>query len=182
MKTLVIITVAIVALLSACSSSRPSKPYVFTELVLQSGMSISAETLSGTITVTANDELKRTYTWDGESRSVVLWPRRERFYGNLGAYYPGPGNHWRDHHGITRGVLQEGQQHFDNVEKALAWIHEPSHEQRSVYRDDGLFILFAKVPERRQINVDVIQIIIGGRKPTHLPGSQNEKIKVTNSK
>jgi len=181
MKPLAIITVVIAAILPACSS-RPVKPYAFTELVLQPGMSVTAESSAGTITVAADDSLKRTYTWEGASRSVELCPRCERWYGNLGAYYPGPGNHWREHHGITRGVLQEGQQHFENVEEALAWIHKPWHEQRSVYRDDGLFILFAKIPERRQINVDVIQIMIGGRKPTTMPGSQNDKIKVTNSK
>ena len=144
---------------------------------MQPGDSITAQTPSGTITIAADDELTRTYTWEGASRSARLWPRPERWYGNLGAYYPGPGEHWREHHGITRGVLQEGRQNFDSAEGALAWIHKPWHQQRSAYRDDGLFVLFAKVPERRQINVDVIQILIAGRKPTTLPGSQNDKIK-----
>lgn len=95
----------------------------------------------------------------------------------LGAYYPGPGEHWAEHNGITRGVLREGQQHFETIDEALAWIHLPWQEHVSVYRDDGLFVLFDKVPERRQINVDVIQILIADQKPTALPGSQNEKIK-----
>ena len=179
MKPPAVIAFAAAAALSACSSAGPVKPYAFTELVLQPGMSISAGTPAGTITVAADDALKRTYTWEGASRTAELWPRHERWYGNLGAYYPGPGNHWREHHGITRGVLQEGQQHFDSVTEALAWIQRPWHKERSVYRDDGLFVLFDKVPERRQINVDVIQVMIRGRKPTSLQGSQNDRIKVT---
>lgn len=131
---------------------------------MQPGDSITAQTPSGTVTITANDVLTRTYMWVGASRSARLGPRPERWYGNLGAYYPGPGDHWREHIGITRGVLQEGQQDFDSIEDALAWIRKPWHQQRSVYRDDGLFVLFAKVPERRQFNVDVIQILIAGQK------------------
>lgn len=176
MKLFCALVITIATLLCGCASS-PTRPYPFTELVMQPGASITAQAPSGTITITADDELKRTYTWEGASRSARLWPRAERWYGNLGAYYPGPGEPWREHHGITRGVLQEGRQNFDSVEEALAWIRKPWHLQRSVYRDDGLFILFAKVPERRQINVDVIQILIAGHKPTTLPGSQNDKIK-----
>ena len=144
---------------------------------MQPGDSITAQTPSGTVTITANDKLTRTYMWEGASRSARLGPRTERWFGNLGAYYPGPGKHWREHHGITRGVLQEDRQDFDSVEDALAWIRKPWHRQRSVYRDDGLFVLFAKVSERLQINVDVIQILIAGHKPTTLPKSQNDEIK-----
>ena len=176
MRTPLLISIVIAALLSGCASS-PTKPYSFTELVMKPGDSIVAQTPSGTIKIAADDELTRTYTWEDASRSARLWPRPERWYGNLGAYYPGPGEHWQEHHGITRGVLQEGQQHFDSEEDALTWIRKPWHQQWSVYRDDGLFVLFAKVPERHQINVDVIQILIRRHKPTTLPGSQNDKIK-----
>jgi hypothetical protein len=176
MKRFGALAIIVAALVSGCASS-PTKPYSFTELVMHPGDSITAQTASGTITITAEDELTRTYTWEGASRSARLWPRPERWDGNLGAYYPGPGEHWREHHGITRGVLQEGRQNFDSREEALEWIGKSWHQQRSAYRDDGLFILFAKIPERRQINVDVIQILIAGQKPATLPGSQNDKIK-----
>ena len=175
-------TLAIFAVLVLLGCGPSSKPYSFTELVLSPGISITAELPSGTITVTADDALKRTYTWEGASRSVRLWPRKERWDGNLGAYYPGPGDHWQEHHGVTRGVLQEGQQHFQSVDEALTWIQQPWHGKRSVYRDDGLFVLFDKAAGRRQINVDVIQILVGGRKPSSLPGSQSEKIKTFSGK
>jgi hypothetical protein len=170
----------LIATLLGCGA--PSKPYPFTELVLMPGTSITAELPIGSITINADDPLKRTYTWEGASRSVRLWPRPERWYGNLGAYYPGPGEHWREHHGITRGVLQEGQQHFQTIEEALTWIRQPWQSKCSVYRDDGLFVLFDKTPERKQINVDLIQILVGGHKPTSLPGSQNEKIRISGAK
>jgi hypothetical protein len=47
-----------------------------------------------------------------------------------------------------------------------------------VYRDDGLVVGWQKVPARRQLNVEVWQIYIDGRKPARLDGSQNDKVKV----
>jgi hypothetical protein len=82
------------------------------------------------------------------------------------------------HNGITRGVLQEGQQHFDSQEEALKWIEQQSGYYPTVYRDDGLVVSFGKVPVRRQINVEVWQILIHGKKPEKLPGSQNDAIQV----
>ena len=78
------------------------------EIVMSPGMTITATTPTGAITVTAGRGLKRSYTWEGATRSVEMWPRGERWYGSLGLYYPGPGNHWEAHNGITRGGLQEG--------------------------------------------------------------------------
>src|SRR5688500_9981860 len=96
------------------------------ELVMQPGTEIVAETTTGAITISADSHLKRTYHWEGASRSATLWPRKERWYGSLGAYYPGPGEHWRAHNGITRGVLQEGQQHLASEQEALKWLRQQS--------------------------------------------------------
>ena len=152
------------------------------ELVMQPGMTITAETKTGSISVSAAPDLKRTYTWEGASRSVTLWPRKERWYGSLGAYYPGPGEHWREHNGITRGVLQEGQQHFESEQEALDWLRKQSGYYPTVYRDDGLVVSFGKTLPRRQINVEVWQILIRGAKPQKLPGSDDSKISVAKSK
>jgi hypothetical protein len=152
------------------------------ELVMQPGMTITAETKTGSISVSAARDMKRTYTWEGASRSVTLLPRKERWYGSLGAYYPGPGEHWREHNGITRGVLQEGQQHFESEQEALDWLRKQSGYYSTVYRDDGLVVSFGKTLPRRQINVEVWQILIHGAKPQKLPGSDNTKINVTNAK
>lgn len=105
-----------------------------------------------------------------------MWPRQERWYGSLGLYYPGPGNHWKSHNGITRGVLGEGQQHFKTVEETLAWISEQKRWMPFVYRNDGLVVGWRKVPPRKQLNVEVWQIYINGEKPMALPGSEDDKI------
>lgn len=179
-----LITVLLGVLLSGCvTNTHSEKPYAFTELVMNPGMKITATTASGTIQIYADDELKRTYTWEGVSRSATLWPREERWYGSLGAYYPGPGSHWVSHNGITRGVLSEGQMHFASTKEALEWLNKPWHKTAgSVYRDDGLFVLFSKSPSREQLNVNVFQIYVGGTKPTKLTGSKNDDISILGRK
>ena len=162
---------------TGCSEKHEPKPGVVNEMVMSSGMSITATTAEGTITITAGDGFKRSYTWDGETRSVTLWPRWERWYGSLGAYYPGPGEHWRSNHGITRGVLHEGQQHFKTIEEALKWISLPDQEG-CIYRDDGLTVCWGRTLARKQLDVGVWQIYIDGKKPSQLPGSQSDRIVV----
>jgi ankyrin repeat protein len=150
------------------------------EIVMSPGMVITATTPAGTIVVTAVDDLTRSYSWEGATRSVEMWPREERWYGSLGLYYPGPGDHWKAHNGITRGVLEEGQQHFKTVEEALQWIHSRTW-MPYVYRDDGLVVGWSKTLPRRQLNVEVWQILINGKKPHRLPGSQDSKIVVSHA-
>lgn len=152
------------------------------ELVMVPGMKITATTSSGTILISAEKGFRRDYSWDGSSyRSVTLWPRVERWRGSLGAYYPGAGEHWPEHRGITRGVLQEGQQHFDTVGQALNWISEQTDYYPTVFRDDGLVVSYGKVLDRRQINVAVWQILIQGQKPAELAGSKNDGINVAHT-
>ena len=145
------------------------------ELVMQEGMTITATTKAGTIAILAGRKLERTYTWEGASRSATLDPREERWHGSLGAYFPGPGL-WREHKGITRGVLEEGQQHFKSEGEAMKWLREQAGYYPTVYRDDGLVVSFDKTLERRQLDVNVWQILVGGEKPRKLPGSANDKI------
>ena len=140
------------------------------------GSSIKATTTAGTIVIEAGKGLHRSYTWDGATRSVELEPRNKRWYGSLGAYYPGPGEHWKDNKGITRGVLEEGQQHFKTEAEAREWIRTQAGYYPVVYRNDGLLVAFGKVLERKQLNVEVWQIFIGGKKPKELKGSEDEKL------
>jgi hypothetical protein len=153
---------------------------VTNEMVMSSGMSITVSNKVGTITITAGQGFKRSYTWDGATRSVDLWPRKERWYGSLGAYYPGPGEHWKNNHGITRGVLEEGQQHFQTMDEAMHWIELPYHNG-CVYRNNGLMVWWKRVLERKQLNVEVWQIYIGGKKPQKLSGSHDSLIIVSSS-
>ncbi len=147
------------------------------EVVMSPDSSITADTPAGQITVTAGKGLKRSYSWEGATRSVEMWPRAERWHGSFGLYCPGPGDHWRKHKGITRGVVEEGRQHFETEDEALRWLAARSF-MPYVYRSDGLVVGWSKTPARRQLNVEVWQIIIKGEKPIDLPGSQDDKIRV----
>lgn len=166
------------AFLVGCTQPHEPEVNSFNEMVMSPGMSITAKNQEGTITITADNSLKRSYTWDGGTRSATLWPRRERWNGSLGAYYPGPGEHWRSNNGVTRGVLEEGQQHFGTMEEALKWLRSPVRDD-CVYRDDGLVVCWSRNPSRKQLNANVWQIYVDGKKPTSLPGSRNENVIVT---
>jgi hypothetical protein len=152
------------------------------ELVMQKGDRILATTEAGRIEVTAGDGLHRSYRWEGAERSVELWPRVKRWYGSMGAYYPGPGEHWEEHHGITRGVLQEGQQHFDDLGAAKDWLVQQGKWYPTVFTDSGLVVSFSKVMGRRQIRVEVWQITINGKFPEKLQGADNSRVQFLKSK
>jgi hypothetical protein len=154
----------------------PRVPIGKLELVMAEGDRITATTSAGTVEILAGKGLTRTYTWEEASRSATLWARRERWDGSMGAYFPGPGQHWKEHHGITRGVLEEGQQHFKRESEALAWLREQSGYYATVYSKQGLVVSFGKVPGRKQINVVVFQILIGGKVPSNLPGASDGKL------
>ena len=148
-----------------------------TEVVMAPGSSITADTSTGTITITAGLGLLRSYTWEGATRSVEMGARKVRWYGSLGLAFPGPGDHWKEHNGITRGVLEEGQMRFKTQVAAMKWIKERSRGLPLVYRKDGLVVGFGKTLTRKQLNVEVWQIYINGRKPKTLVGGQDSKIR-----
>jgi hypothetical protein len=150
------------------------------EIVMPPNSTITATTKTGTIIIQSGKGLKRFYTWDGVTRSVAMTPRSERWYGSLGMYDPGAGCNWMPkHNGISRGVLEEGRQHFKSIDAALDWIKTQAGYYPIVYRDDGLLVGFGKNLSREQINVDVWQILVGGKKPKMLPGSCNYLIKTS---
>jgi hypothetical protein len=132
---------------------------------------------TGALMIRAGSGFTRFYTWDGETRSVDLWPRDKRWYGSFGAYYPGPGSHWRSNHGITRGTLQEGQMHFDTVEDAQKWLADMPC---AVYTHEGLVVDFSKNSGGGgTLNVDVWQVFVRGKRPAMLKDSHDELISVS---
>jgi hypothetical protein len=157
--------------LAGCNTPIPS----YNETVMSEGEKISITNEYGTMTITAGKWLKRCYTWDGETRCVIMEPRYPRWYGSMGLYYPGPGEHWRSNHGITRGVLQEGQMHFDTQEEAEAWLGL-GYNHDCIYTSDGLIVCYSKIPERKQINVNVWQIYIDGTEFSKYQCTQTERV------
>ena len=147
------------------------------EVVMLPDSTLKAQTITGHITIKAGKGLKRSYSWDGVTKSLLMDPRTKRWYGNFGIHYPGSGYHWfPGHKGISRAVAEEGQQHFNNEKDALEWINKQKGWCPTVYRDDGLVVCYGHVLQRKQMNIEVTQIYINGKKPTKLPGSSNDSI------
>jgi hypothetical protein len=144
------------------------------ETVMSPGMHIKARAPGTEIIVEADRDYERLYTWDGGTRFAKLWPRKTRWHGNLGIYFPGVGQHWKPNGGITRGVLQEGVLWFRTTEDALNWINKVQALKNCVYSKDGLVVAWEKVLERKRLNVDVWQLMVAGRKPAAFPGSHDE--------
>jgi hypothetical protein len=166
------------------------------EAVMVEGMSISFTNSHGSITVTAGKGFERRYTWAGDTRTVIMYPRKKRWYGSLGMYNPGAYikgevEQWKEHDGIKRYVVEEGQRHFTNTTEAVEWTRRGSGDPDNldyIYNDTGLVVGMDKQPrsleERKKIDfpgtleVDVWQIYINGKKPQKLDGSKNKDITV----
>jgi hypothetical protein len=148
--------------------------------VVPPGKDKVVQTPAGPIALRATEWYPRTYYWGRCKGTVDLEPRNQRWHGSLGAYSPGSGFHWRECEGVARAVVEEGQQHFATVEEAVAWLKKKSEWMPYVYRNDGLAVGWRTViPYRKQLNVDVWQILIGNQKPTRLPGADDGAITTT---
>jgi hypothetical protein len=101
--------------------SVPSK----VETVMSPGMTITATTSTGRITIRAEKGFRRSYTWEGATRTTDMLPRQKRWYGSLGIYSGDEAEKWKEHKGISRGVTQEGQQHFKNEAECQATLIFP---------------------------------------------------------
>ena len=147
------------------------------EIVMSKGMEIQATTSEGTIKILAEGALKRTYSWENCKRSQILYPRNEHWYGTYGVYFAGPNPSWKECNGIDGAVLEEGQLHFKSADEALDWIKSDARVDifPKVYNDQGLLIVFYK-GHRKDLQVQVWQILINGAKPSKLEGSENNKI------
>jgi hypothetical protein len=154
------------------------------EMVMTKGMVITAETPEGNIEIVADDDYMRTYSWDDCTRTQTLFPRKERWYGSLGAYFPGPNPSWKFCEGIDGSLLEEGQMHFSTASEAISWINSGSKFEKgsAVYKNDGLLVSFSKSihPSGKTgvLKVSVWQILINNEKLTSLTDGNDSKIEV----
>lgn len=139
------------------------------------GMVIEATNSNGTVSISADDELKRTYIWDNKRKTVKLSHRCKRWYGSMGAY--SPGGDLRVH-----AVVEEGQQHFCSESEAIEWLDWQKDRMQWVYSSDGLVVGFAVSEhpsgEQTALAVDVWQIYVNGEKPKNLIGAQPDRIRI----
>lgn len=149
------------------------------EAVLREGDVITGTTTTGTIRITALSACKRQFEWEGNSREIVMWPRKVRWGkgARLGLYYPGPGYHWRrTNDKIRRAVVDESEVHFETHNDAMLWLETVSGWFPTIYNDEGLVLSFGKSPSRDQLDVGIYQILVAGKKPTGIPGSRNSSV------
>lgn len=150
------------------------------EIVIQEGTILKATTEDGsTITIRAEKNFMRTFTWDTCSFTEKMDLRLERWYGGLGIYSVGFPVHAEMCNGINRIVANEAQQHFTNNEEALKWIDE--NKQNDWYTnyaisDSGLLIRWGKNLDRSQMSIEVWQILINGEKPSNIKAIGTIKI------
>ena len=152
------------------------------ESVMTEGMTICAD-FDEKVCIFAENSIRRQIMWDGITRSVNLIPRKERWYGKLGLYSPGDGNNWKYHKGITRGIVQEAQIHFNSEKELFLFLDKYVDHKHDLYGDDGLLISWRKVvrPDMGPggyIDLFILQLLVNGHKPERLNGSQNNKISV----
>ncbi len=148
------------------------------EIVMNEGMIIKATNDSGTIIIEAKSGLERIYKWgDGEIK-VRLIPRKKRWYGSLGVYYPGGDKK-------IQAVVEEGQQHFCSKKEALEWLNWLGERVHYVYTSDGIVVgWYTGVnPDFAMtgLTVQLWQLCILGKKPHDLPGARNDMILISNS-
>ncbi len=155
------------------------------ELVLYENVRLTATTASGTLSLLAREGLARTFEWEGCSLELTMGARSSRWYGALGAHGSiggGPVSSMLGKlfacQGIFRPVAEEAQIHFADKASAEQWIERYSRTFATVWTNDGLLVQWGVTPSRQQLNVDVWQICVSGRKPNELSGADDERIQV----
>jgi hypothetical protein len=161
---------------AGCSIYSAKQILTQNEIVMKNGMKITAINKYGALIITAGKGLKRFYTWGGETRTLTMIPRKERWDGSLGLYNPGDWR-WKENAGITRAVVEAGQLHFNTQEDLVSYISHYYEKDEIVYNDNGLFVCWAPTDgDGGTLSVLLWQFYIQGKKPEKLPGSKNDKI------
>jgi hypothetical protein len=141
------------------------------EAVLAPGDTLTLRNGSGEIRVRATSALGREFTWEGATRSLTLWRREAPWHGAKSLYFPGPGDHWRLHNGISRAVVEEGRIDFETSDAMNQWIADRLLDFRS--GGDGLIAGWGINPSRRQLNVEIWQVTVNGQAPAKLSGVES---------
>ena len=154
--------------------SPPRRLFPFTEVVLRPGMSVSARTQLGSVTIAAGRGTRRAYSGPGWSQRLHLIARRHRWYGSLGLY-----------DGAVYGpsgplVVEEGQVHVLTRVDALRWLTLLAGNDSTVYTRDGLVCAVAadQAPGVHPRIIELWQIYVGGKKPHDLPLARDDAFHV----
>lgn len=175
------IAVSCVALLTivGCSRSTPTPAQTAGDspnphAVLQVGDTLEFRNSNGTMKVHADSHLKRTFSWGGASRSATMYERKEPWYGALGLYFPGTGDHWDEHQGVTRGVLQEQTRDFATTEEFGTWFKDMQKWYDAQCSPDGLVAGWSITPDRNALNVELWRVTIEEKPPIWLKDASTD--------
>lgn len=147
--------------------------------VLDQGQSVEASNNNGTIRISYVSPTKRKYEWDGKSRTVKMIARAEAFQGRWGLY--DPADSWGFSFSEVRMVVEESVRDFEDMEQLRAALVQSSAVLDWVYTSDGLVVGFGRTPSRKQINIDLFQLLVRGQKPSGLAGARPEQIRLIQS-
>jgi hypothetical protein len=132
--------------------------------VLKNGDVIEFANKFGAIKIKAKDENIREYTWNGETRSVIMMERHKEWMGSRGLYFPGPGEHWKNNNGVTRGVLEEGIRKYKSEKEFKQWIrHRYQSYLNYKYINNGIIGGWAIIIDRKQMNCCIWRIYIDNK-------------------
>ena len=176
MNTASLSMIALLALGCLSGCEKLGSPVV-KRAVLSVDQSVEATNKFGRVKISYISPTKRKYEWDGRSKTINMIARHEPFQGRLGLYEPA-GSFQLNPFEI-RLVVQESGLDFGTEEQIYVFLKQSSAVMDWVYTDDGLVVGFARVPARKQLNIDLWQIFLKGAKPTHLVGARSDQIAVT---
>jgi hypothetical protein len=177
MRRLLLVVAWAALALAACNAS-PTVPVE--GAVLRPGQTVQATNKFGSVRVAYVSPVERRFEWDGQSRVVKMIVRPEPWLGERGLYDPAACS-------VVifplcrrpRLVVEEAFLDFDNYDQLYAFVYQGSAVMDWVYTSDGLLVGFGRSPGRDQINVDVRQLTIHGRKPEALRGARDGGIRLT---
>jgi hypothetical protein len=168
---------ALVLLLLGCEGTPWLQDH--TETVLSPGTRIEATNANGTVIVTAGEGTRRTFEGDGWKKTIRMTARSERWFGSLGLYDPGTSAGR-----ATRVMAEEGRIYVDSADDALKYLYVGSTHYQPVYTNSGLVFSHSVAepwdPETqpRVHDIQIWQIYVKGRRPTTMPGADDEAIRL----
>ena len=161
------------ALLMVVSCSDSKTPVA--GAVLTPGQYVVAANKFGGVRISYVDAITRRYEWQNNSRVVTMKRRPEPFRGKVGMYNPNEGGLFDRK---QRLLVQEHTINYETEKELYASLYEGSAVMDWVYTEDGLVVGYGIFPDRDQVNLELFQILLRGKKPTGLRGARPDSIRL----
>lgn len=170
------------------TSSLISSPGVIAKPVLVDGTKLTVTSELGTIVITAGHNNERTFSLDEDERPFVLTKKKgSNPKADLGIYSPVRGTSAKGHDRLVRIDVEEALLSYHTLNEPIDFLwrqrfEKPGFDVETLYTDSGLVVQLTKYIKRDKpeppLHINIWQVYVMGEKPSKMPGSQNEKIKV----